>query len=71
MFACIKTGVANLEKNLTIMYVQCGTNHVMVKQHTNNILREIKLDMAKRFYPMSRVCCYAVKSVVALPCPKH
>ena len=42
----------------------------MVKQHTNNIWREIKLDMAKRFYPMSRVYCYATKSVVALLCPK-
>ena len=42
----------------------------MVKQHTNNIWREIKLDMAKRFYPMSRVYCYAAKSMVALSCPK-
>ena len=51
--------------------MQCDTNHVMAKQHTSNTLREIKLDIEKRFYPKSEVCCYATKSVVAFPCPKH
>ena len=31
----------------------------------------MQLHMAKRFYPMSRVYCFAAKSVVALPCPKR
>ena len=51
-------GVAHLERNCTIS-MQCDTNHVMAKQHTSNTLREIKLDIAKWFYPMSQVYCCA------------
>ena len=70
MFVCIKNWVAHLEKNRTTN-MQCGTNRVMAKQHTNNTLRDTKLDMTKRFHPKSQVYCHAAKSAVALPCPKH
>ena len=52
-------------------YILCDTHHVMAKQHTSNTLRELKLDIAKRFYPVSQVYCNAAWSVVAFPCPKH
>ena len=34
MFACITDWVAHLEKSWTL-HIQCGTNHIMVKQQTN------------------------------------
>ena len=46
------------------MYIQCGINHVMngkATVHTNNIWRGKTLDMAKRFYPMSRVYCFSTR----------